>query len=53
MGDLGKQGGKAPSPKTNPRESGTPRTGFSSAGSNEWQTFSTPKGHGGSNPGAR
>lgn len=53
MGDLGKQGGNAPAPKTAPRESGTPRTGFGSAPRNEWQTFSTPKGTGGSNPGAR
>lgn len=53
MADLGKQGGKAASPRTDPREAGTPKTGFDSAPGNQWQTFHAPQGHGGSNPGAR
>jgi hypothetical protein len=31
MGDFGKQGGKAAAPVSEPKKSGAPKTGFSSA----------------------
>lgn len=50
--DLGTQGGKAPSPNTEPIEGGTPRTGFDSAPKGEKMNFEPLHGHGGSNRGA-
>lgn len=52
MSDMGKQGGKAPSPVKPVTEGGTPKTGFDSAPRGDSALFENPKGFGGSNKGA-
>lgn len=43
--NLGKQGGKAPSPTKQPEEGGTPKTGFDSAPRGDFQKFEPLHGH--------
>lgn len=50
--DLGKAGGKAPSPVKQPLNGPKPRTGFGHAPDTKDMDFAPCKGFGGTNPGA-